>query len=127
MAPRRKSDFFSAFQDDPWNERVMADIAVDSFGIPLQATSPRDAFSFADGAIAAIRGQRHEPTTTSPLRGAFRWAARRGPLRGQRVAIQSDYLTPMGRLRLDVGLRQLPQSRAVPEFAAGEYDPTTRL
>jgi putative transferase (TIGR04331 family) len=125
LAPQERGAFFEAFQDDPWNERVSAEIAEDDFGVDVIGFSGIESFSFRPPEVHI--GDRATKLSAAGLgRKAFRRVNHLQLLRSQSVALHSDYLPTAGRIQLDLALRQVPQSRALPRFGGPWIEPAAR-
>lgn len=125
FAPQERGEFFVAFQDDPWNERLFGEIAEQIFGVTVTRPTGVESFGYAPDHLSTNEDlERHEGLSLA--RRTARGIGRLSVFRSQRVSLQADYLPRTGRLKLDLALHQWPQSRALPRYAGPWIDPQPR-
>jgi putative transferase (TIGR04331 family) len=115
-------EFLKATVGDSWNERLSAEIAmrwtsieVDDVADPILTMVDQTTPVAVRGLGTSVRGRVFARVT--PF---MNWLGRRRMFYGKGIALYSDYLRPMTKLKLAIMLRQIPTmnlSRQLPNFA----------
>ena len=95
-----RDEFLRACLDDPWNERLWANLACTEF----------DVFD-----VHVLDSPGYSPFSLPPAQPSVSLRDTAHLSRHQQVALIDNYGPPRTRLRMDITLRQLPQYRALPE------------
>jgi len=103
-------EFLNATVGDPWNERLSAEIAtrwtsieVDDVADPIVTRVDQTTPVTWNGLRTSVRGRVY--ARVNPF---MHWLGRRPMFYGKGVALHSDYLRPVSKLKLAFMLRQIP-------------------
>lgn len=125
FAPQERGAFIMACQYDAWNERVFAEIATNDFDVDVIGFSDIESFGFRPQ-DTRIGDQATKRSGGGLGHMVLRCVNHLPFLRSQSVVLRSDYLPRTGRIKLDLAIGQVPQSRALPRFDGPWIEPEAR-